>query len=66
VKVKVEANLEWIDEVLSNLLGSGRVKAGEVSRVHFTLDKAGELHFSCDVFCGDGHEDMTGTVIVKE
>ena len=41
-------------------------KAEAVSRVHFTPDKVGEFHFSCDVFCGDGHEDMTGTVIVKE
>ena len=42
------------------------VLPGGVSRVRFTPDKTGKFTFSCDVFCGDGHEDMTGTVIVTE
>lgn len=42
------------------------VKPGGVSRVRFTPDKTGEFTFSCDVFCGDGHEEMTGTLVVKE
>src|SRR6266516_6580433 len=42
------------------------VLPGGVSRVRFTPDKTGKFTFSCDVFCGDGHEDMTGTVIVNE
>lgn len=29
-----------------------------------TPDKSGEFPFHCDVFCGSGHESMTGTVIV--
>jgi len=36
----------------------------EVARVPLTPDKAGTFPFHCDVFCGDGHEDMTGTLIV--
>ena len=32
----------------------------EVTRVTLTPDKAGTFPFRCDVFCGDGHEDMTG------
>lgn len=37
---------------------------GAVSRLRFTPDKSGEFAFHCDVFCGSGHESMTGTVIV--
>ncbi len=39
---------------------------GKATRIRFTPDKTGKFTFSCDVFCGDGHEDMTGTVVVNE
>jgi cytochrome c oxidase subunit II len=42
------------------------VRPHEVTRVPLTPDKAGTFTFACDVFCGDGHDDMTGTVIVTE
>jgi cytochrome c oxidase subunit II len=42
------------------------VKPGAVNRVRFIPDKAGRFTFHCDVFCGDGHEDMDGTLIVTE
>ena len=42
------------------------VSPGKVSRIRFTPDKTGKFTFSCDVFCGDGHEEMTGTVTVTE
>ncbi|MBO0724068.1 MAG: cupredoxin domain-containing protein [Blastocatellia bacterium] len=42
------------------------VKPGAVSRVHFTPDKTGKFSFACDVFCGSGHEDMSGTLVVTE
>ena len=35
------------------------------TRVTFTPDKTGTFAFFCDVFCGDGHEDMAGTLIVE-
>lgn len=38
----------------------------EVTRVTITPDKAGTFPFRCDVFCGDGHEDMTGAIVVTE
>jgi cytochrome c oxidase subunit 2 len=38
----------------------------EVTRVMLTPDKVGTFSFRCDVFCGDGHEDMTGTLVVVE
>jgi len=37
---------------------------GTVAHVRFTPDKAGTFPFLCDVFCGDGHETMHGTLIV--
>jgi predicted MPP superfamily phosphohydrolase len=31
----------------------------------FTADTAGEYDFYCDVFCGEGHSDMTGRIVVE-
>jgi len=42
------------------------VNPGGTARIRFTPDKTGKFTFSCDVFCGDGHEDMTGTMVVTE
>ena len=38
----------------------------EATRVSLTPDKAGTFTFACDVFCGDGHDEMTGTLVVTE
>jgi cytochrome c oxidase subunit 2 len=38
---------------------------GLETRVTLTPQKAGSFTFFCDVFCGDGHEDMDGTLIVE-
>jgi cytochrome c oxidase subunit 2 len=37
---------------------------GKVSRVRFTPDKTGSFVFLCDVFCGEGHEGMSGQIHV--
>jgi cytochrome c oxidase subunit 2 len=42
------------------------VKPGATARIRFIPNKTGRFTFSCDVFCGEGHEDMTGTVVVTE
>jgi cytochrome c oxidase subunit II len=42
------------------------IKAGVVEKLRFIPDKAGTFTFFCDVFCGDGHEDMSGTLKVVE
>ena len=42
------------------------VNPGGTARIRFTPDKTGKFSFSCDVFCGEGHEDMTGTMVVTE
>ena len=42
------------------------VVPGKVARLQLTPDKAGSFTFLCDVFCGDGHESMNGTLIVSD
>ena len=37
---------------------------GKVMRVPLTPDRAGTFPFLCDVFCGDGHETMSGKITV--
>jgi cytochrome c oxidase subunit 2 len=38
---------------------------GLETRVTITPTKPGTFAFFCDVFCGNGHEDMSGTLIVE-
>jgi cytochrome c oxidase subunit II len=38
----------------------------KVNRVHFVPLKTGAFEFHCDLFCGEGHENMTGKIIVTE
>ena len=38
---------------------------GQVSRLSFTPSKAGTFPFLCDIFCGDGHEQMSGQIVVS-
>ncbi len=50
----------------STLLGLRTViKPGETTRLRLVPDKAGAFAFHCDVFCGSGHEEMEGTIVVE-
>jgi len=42
------------------------VAPDKVAKVAFTPDKTGTFEFHCDVFCGVGHGEMTGTITVTE
>src|SRR5438477_8131814 len=42
------------------------LKPGEVARVRIVPDHTGRFEFRCDVFCGDGHEDMAGEIVVVD
>ena len=42
------------------------IRPGVVEKVRFVPEQAGKFTFFCDVFCGDGHEDMSGTLTVIE
>ena len=37
---------------------------GKVSRVRLVPDKIGTFVFLCDIFCGEGHADMSGQIHV--
>ena len=39
---------------------------GKVTIIHLTPQNAGTYDFICDNFCGAGHEDMGGRIIVKD
>ncbi len=39
---------------------------GKVARIQFTPQKTGTFAFHCDIFCGDGHEEMSGTITIRE
>ena len=39
---------------------------GKVTRLRIVPGKTGTFPFFCDIFCGTGHEDMTGTITVRE
>ena len=40
------------------------IEPGKATQVRLVPDKAGTFSFHCSVFCGGGHEDMTGQIVV--
>ena len=38
---------------------------GKTETVEFTASKKGEFNFFCSFFCGKGHRDMKGKLVVK-
>jgi cytochrome c oxidase subunit II len=45
---------------------TAKIEPGKVTRIGFTPDKTGEFTFSCNIFCGSGHKDMAGRLIVAD
>lgn len=41
------------------------ISPGQTAAIEFTADQPGEFTFYCSVFCGQGHKDQTGKLIVK-
>ena len=41
------------------------VEAGALTRIRIVPDRPGTFAFHCSVFCGSGHEEMGGTIVVK-
>ena len=41
------------------------VEPGETARVRLVPSKVGTFAFHCDVFCGSGHEEMAGRIVVS-
>ncbi len=40
-------------------------KEGESVMVEFVTDKKGEFSFKCSFYCGEGHSDMLGKLVVE-
>ncbi|MBF0479124.1 MAG: cupredoxin domain-containing protein [Candidatus Omnitrophica bacterium] len=41
------------------------IRPGKAAAVHITPQKIGTFEFFCDIFCGEGHEDMRGKIVVE-
>ncbi|MFC1822333.1 hypothetical protein ACFL9T_06465 [Thermodesulfobacteriota bacterium] len=41
------------------------IQPGKVTLVSFRADKIGTFTFSCNAICGDNHQNMQGTLVVK-
>jgi hypothetical protein len=52
----------------ARLLSAGVGPDADVDKtlVRFVPDKVGVIAFFCDIFCGSGHEDMSGTITVVD
>lgn len=42
-----------------------KLPPNETQTIEFTADKPGKHHFHCSVYCGDGHGDMHGELVVR-
>jgi len=50
---------------VSDLSIDESIEPGKVTRLRISPAKAGTFLFHCDVFCGSGHEEMAGEIVVK-
>ena len=41
------------------------IEPGKVTRVRIVPDKAATYDFHCSIFCGSGHEEMAGQIVVS-
>jgi heme/copper-type cytochrome/quinol oxidase subunit 2 len=41
------------------------IELGKENRITILATKAGTYEFYCDLFCGEGHEGMTGRIIAE-
>jgi cytochrome c oxidase subunit 2 len=68
LNVPVTLEFESLDRVhgfaVPDLKLEAEIKPGETTRVRFTPDKLGTFPFHCNRFCGSGHEDMNGQIVV--
>jgi len=44
---------------------SDGIQPGKTLILSFTADKAGSFTFSCNAICGDNHQNMQGTLVVR-
>jgi len=41
------------------------IEPGKVTRLRIVPDKAATYDFHCSIFCGSGHEEMAGQIVVS-
>ena len=41
------------------------IEPGKANRITILAPKPGTYEFHCDIFCGDGHEGMSGKIIAE-
>ena len=70
VKVGEKVRLEITSEDITHGIAiedfgiNQELKPGKMQAIIFTADKSGNHHFHCSVYCGSGHDDMHGELIV--
>ena len=66
-KVKLSINSIDVDHgiAIPEFDISDTLAEGKTTIIEFTPDKTGTFTFFCNVFCGRGHKDMKGTLIVQ-
>lgn len=42
-----------------------KLNPGQEVKIEFIADKKGEYQFFCNVYCGSGHSDMSGRLIIE-
>ncbi|MBJ6724552.1 cupredoxin domain-containing protein [Geomesophilobacter sediminis] len=42
------------------------IEPGKATTVRVVPDKVGVFPFHCDLFCGEGHDEMTGNIAVSD
>ena len=42
------------------------VLPGQTAHVHIVPTRTGRFVFHCDIFCGTGHEELEGAIVVSE
>jgi cytochrome c oxidase subunit 2 len=43
-----------------------KIEANQTRVIEFTPDHTGHFRFNCSVYCGDGHQDMNGELVVED
>jgi cytochrome c oxidase subunit II len=65
----VELHVETIEGVHGIMLPefkvNKRLNPGEKVTIRFVADKKGSFPFICSVYCGEGHDHMSGVLIVE-
>jgi cytochrome c oxidase subunit 2 len=52
-------------EIRSFKISKELLRGAEPVVIEFTPNEAGQYPIVCSLFCGDGHDDMTGTLVVQ-